>query len=151
MKEMKINVLYAVDLEDNTKESLLALPSGVMCPKDIAEKTVREFFGESVCDNDPEFVKELTDAICNDKQYSTDDYTFFFDDVTMYVPDEEKGSYMDDIVTVTCYGKTEVMTRREALAEYLEGIRCCEGSERERYDSIYCQLLDGATDVSDTV
>lgn len=56
---------------------------------------------------------------------------------------------LDDIVTVTCYGKTEQMTRRKALAEFLDGMRCCEGSEAERYSTIYFQLLDGAMEASD--
>lgn len=86
MKQTKINILYAVDTEDNTKMSLLAMPSGVECPKDLAEKTVREFFGNDVCDNDPDFLDEITDAICKDVQYDADEYTFFWDDITMYEP-----------------------------------------------------------------
>lgn len=52
-------------------------------------------------------------------------------------------------VTVTCYGQTETMTREEAIDEYYEGMMCCEGSEGERYKSIYCQLMNGDTNVSD--
>lgn len=52
-------------------------------------------------------------------------------------------------VRVTCYGKTETMTREEAIDEYYEGMMCCDGSEAERYQTIYCQLMEGLTDVSD--
>jgi len=52
-------------------------------------------------------------------------------------------------VTVTCYGKKETMTRKEALDKYYEGMMCCEGSERDRYVTVYCQLMEGLTDVDD--
>lgn len=50
---------------------------------------------------------------------------------------------------MTCYGKAETMTREEAIDEYYEGMMCCDGSEAERYQTIYCQLMEGLTDVSD--
>lgn len=84
MKEKKINVLYAVDLEDNTKTSLLALPSGVRCPRELAEKVVRDFFGEHVCDNDEAMYELIIRAIRNDEQIDYADWTFFFDEVTFY-------------------------------------------------------------------
>jgi len=151
MKQEKINVLYAVDTEDNTKQSLMALPSGVRCPIELAREIVNDFFGEKVCDNDDAMYELIAKAIHNDEQIEYSYWIFFFDEVTMYVPDKKKKekSNMDDIVTVTCYGKTEKMTRREALSEYLEGMRCCEGSEAERYETIYFQLLDGAMEASD--
>lgn len=52
-------------------------------------------------------------------------------------------------VTVTCYRKTETMTREQAIDKYYEGMMCCEGSERDRYTNIYCQLMDGYRRVSD--
>ncbi|MCR5066334.1 MAG: hypothetical protein K6A67_11300 [Bacteroidales bacterium] len=52
-------------------------------------------------------------------------------------------------VTVTCYRKKETMTRSEAIDKYYEGMLCCDGSEAERYTTIYCQLMEGYTDVSD--
>ena len=51
----------------------------------------------------------------------------------------------DDIVTIQCYGKIEKMRRDDAIRQYFEWARCCEGSEGERYFNIYCQLLDGDT------
>lgn len=54
-------------------------------------------------------------------------------------------------VTVTCYRKTETMTRREAIKEFEEGMRCCDGSERDRYTTIYFQLMDGLSDVTDEI
>ena len=52
-------------------------------------------------------------------------------------------------VTVTCYRRREVMTREQAIDEFYEGMMCCEGSEAERYQRIYCQLMEGLTEVSD--
>lgn len=54
-----------------------------------------------------------------------------------------------DVVVVTCYGRQEVLERRDALAKYKEGILCCEGAERDRYVNIYFQLMDGAREASD--
>ena len=50
---------------------------------------------------------------------------------------------------ITCYGKTETMRRGDAIDFYLEGARCCEGCESERYFNIYCDLIDGAMVCSD--
>lgn len=58
---------------------------------------------------------------------------------------------MKDAVKVTCYGKTEVMEREDALKEFFEGMMCCEGSERERYTNIYCQLVEGLNEVYDEI
>lgn len=52
-------------------------------------------------------------------------------------------------VTVTCNRKTEKMTRGKAIDEFFEGMMCCDGSEAERYQTIYCQLMEGMTLVSD--
>lgn len=52
-------------------------------------------------------------------------------------------------VSVTCYNKTETTTRQKALNKYYEGMRCCEGSERERYETIFFQLMDGEMEASD--
>lgn len=53
-------------------------------------------------------------------------------------------------VTVVCYGQKEVWdSREEAMAYYLEGMMACDGSEADRYRSIYCQLADGARVASD--
>jgi hypothetical protein len=41
------------------------------------------------------------------------------------------------------------MTRKEALDKYLEGMTVCDGSEADRYRSIYCQLMAGYKTVSD--
>ena len=58
---------------------------------------------------------------------------------------------MKDMVKVTCYGKTEMMTREDAIKEFFEGMMCCEGSERDRYTNIYCQLMEGLDEVCDEV
>lgn len=58
---------------------------------------------------------------------------------------------MKDMVTIKCYGKEEQMEREEAKAFYLEGMMCCDGSERDRYTNIYLQLLDGNDYCSDEI
>lgn len=56
----------------------------------------------------------------------------------------------DDPVTVTCRGQREEWkSRAEALAFYRQGVRECDGSERERYLNVVLQLESGAKDVSD--
>ena len=55
----------------------------------------------------------------------------------------------DDIVTITCYGKTEKVSRKDALAFYLEAMMNSEGSEQDRYTTIYCQLKEGRKVCSD--
>jgi hypothetical protein len=54
-----------------------------------------------------------------------------------------------DIVTITCYNQTETMERSKAIKKYLEAMRNSEGSERERYENIYFDLIDGETNCSD--
>lgn len=54
-----------------------------------------------------------------------------------------------DIVRVICYSHVERMERKEALEKYLEGMMMCDGSERERYASIYSQLKAGWKTCSD--
>ena len=60
---------------------------------------------------------------------------------------------MEEQVTVTCYRKTETMTRGEALAFYQEGMMGCDpgSSECERYTTIFCRLMDGLTVVTDDI
>ena len=56
-----------------------------------------------------------------------------------------------DAVKITCYGETKVWDdRQEAIKEFLEGMACCEGSERERYTNIYLQLIEGCEECEDT-
>lgn len=56
---------------------------------------------------------------------------------------------LDDIVTITCYNKTEKMKRRDAIKLYADGMACCEGSERDRYTEIYMQLIAGKMECYD--
>lgn len=60
-------------------------------------------------------------------------------------------SKLNEQVNVTCYGRTETKTRREALEEFYEGMQCSEGSEHERYETIFFQLLEGYVDCSDQI
>ena len=54
-----------------------------------------------------------------------------------------------DLVVVTCYGTQKVWERKDAIAFFLQGMRECDGAERERYTDIYIQLIDGAKESSD--
>lgn len=47
-------------------------------------------------------------------------------------------------VTVKCYGKEEVWEDREQAKDfYLEGMMNSDGSEHDRYTSIYLQIMNG--------
>lgn len=51
---------------------------------------------------------------------------------------------MNNKVVTICYGEEKQWaSRKEALNYFLEGIKSCEGSEKERYLSIYLELLAG--------
>ena len=54
-----------------------------------------------------------------------------------------------DPVVVTCYGQTKTYEREDAIKFFLDGMRYCEGAERERYTDIYLQLIDGAKEAHD--
>ena len=58
---------------------------------------------------------------------------------------------LNEEVTVTCYRSTTKGKRRDMIKFYLEGMRACDGSERERYETIYFQLLDGRINCSDAL
>lgn len=58
---------------------------------------------------------------------------------------------LNEKVTTTCYGMTQTKTRREALEEYYEGMKCSEGHEHERYETIFFQLLEGYVECSDQI
>jgi hypothetical protein len=56
----------------------------------------------------------------------------------------------EDPVTVTCRGQREEWkSRAEALAFYRQGVRECDGSERERYLQVVLQLESGVKDARD--
>ncbi|MBQ7211108.1 MAG: hypothetical protein IJS19_00335 [Muribaculaceae bacterium] len=54
-----------------------------------------------------------------------------------------------DIVTILCYGEEEKLPRQKAIAKYMEGVRECEGAERDRYMNILIGLFDGQTYCTD--
>lgn len=56
---------------------------------------------------------------------------------------------MNDIVTISCYGKEEKMSRLDAMKKYQECVLCSEGSERDRYVNILVALLNGDKYCSD--
>lgn len=58
---------------------------------------------------------------------------------------------LNEKVTVTCYRQKKTMKRRDALEFYLEGMQCSEGSEHERYETIFFQLMAGHTECSDEI
>ena len=55
----------------------------------------------------------------------------------------------NNIVTIHVYNQVEKMKRSEAIKKYLEGMRFCDGSERDRYTNIYLQLIDGKDECFD--
>lgn len=59
---------------------------------------------------------------------------------------------MNDDVTITCYKKTSVMKRSDAIAFYKEGMANVDpsSSEYSRYEVIYNCLLLGKNKIVDT-
>lgn len=60
-----------------------------------------------------------------------------------------KPSTLNERVVVKCYNDAEEMTRKDALNFYYDCMKNSEGAEHERYESIFCQLLEGKTTCSD--
>lgn len=58
---------------------------------------------------------------------------------------------LNERVKVTCYRETKTMTRREGLQFYYEGMKCSEGCEHDRYETIFFQLMEGYMEVSDEI
>lgn len=56
---------------------------------------------------------------------------------------------LNEQVNIICYNQQETMTRKEGIEKYLEGVCCCEGSERDRYLNIYLDLIEGKMTASD--
>ena len=72
------------------------------------------------------------------------------------VPDRQGLSYKEnvmannnDIVNITCYRKTEQMSRDDAILYYSEAESMTDGHERQRYANILRGLRAGLTDVTD--
>ncbi|MGM9938030.1 MAG: hypothetical protein ACI38A_11860 [Candidatus Ornithomonoglobus sp.] len=60
------------------------------------------------------------------------------------------GRAKEGSITTICYGKTESWnTRQEACDSFLEAMNGSDGSERERYTTIYTKLMAGMTVCSD--
>ena len=57
----------------------------------------------------------------------------------------------NDKVTITCYGKTKVWNRIDALSFFLVGMASCDpgSSECGRYTKIYTELKMGKTVIKD--
>lgn len=58
---------------------------------------------------------------------------------------------LNEIVTITCYNEKRKIRRRFAMAEYYDGMKNSEGAERERYETIFFQLLEGYMECSDQI
>lgn len=58
---------------------------------------------------------------------------------------------LDEQVVITCYWTTEKKTRRKALEEYYWHMKCSEGCEHQRYETIFFQLLVGYMECSDQI
>lgn len=54
-----------------------------------------------------------------------------------------------DIVTITCYGKTEKLERHEAIKQYTEAVYATEGAAKDHYDDILSQLVYGRSVCTD--
>lgn len=62
----------------------------------------------------------------------------------------ESGVHDMSKVTTICYRqKREWDSREEAENFFLEGVMCCEGSERDRYATILSKLMSGRKVCSD--
>lgn len=55
----------------------------------------------------------------------------------------------NDIVNITCYGKTAQMPRRKAYRFYVEAALECDGSEEDRYCSVAYGLSNGYKNCND--
>ena len=56
------------------------------------------------------------------------------------------------MIEITCYGEKKVYKdseRKKLMDHFLEGMLACDGSERDRYTSIYCGLEEGCNVVDD--
>jgi len=54
------------------------------------------------------------------------------------------------MVDVICYGRRDTWEdRNAAIRFYLDGMSCCEGSERDRYTNVYLDLISGKDVCSD--
>ena len=56
---------------------------------------------------------------------------------------------MEEMVNITCYNKTERMTRTDAIEKYTDAMVRCEGSEMQRYATILNGLFSGYTNIRD--
>ena len=57
---------------------------------------------------------------------------------------ERKSGMANTSVEVICYGKSKIWSnRKDAIAFYHQGILECDGSERDRYLSVYMDLIFG--------
>lgn len=57
---------------------------------------------------------------------------------------------MNDSVATVCYGERQVWkSHREAMDYFLEGMMYSDGSEQQRYATIYSKLVAGETECSD--
>lgn len=57
----------------------------------------------------------------------------------------------NEIVTITCYGNTERVSRKKALKDYYFCMLNSEGAEHERYEKIFFQVLKGNTECTDEI
>lgn len=56
------------------------------------------------------------------------------------------------MIKITCYDEEKTYDdnkRKELMEHFMEGVMACDGSERDRYMSIYCGLEEGATVIDD--
>ena len=106
--------------------------------------TLEEFgYGKLLSPNIADLIDDINEDLLNDSW------------VTVIEDDTEPPMYgfnheqLMEMVTVTCYNKTTMYTRKAALIFFRRGMACSEGAEHERYEQIFLQLLDGETVCND--
>lgn len=102
----------------------------------VSDKLVNVIQNELLWDNYSNAV-EILKAKCKDSSYNIDDYS------NKPSKADVQTNKLDDKVEIICYNKKERMTRRAGLVKYRECMLGSEGSEHERYERIFFDLLEG--------
>lgn len=92
------------------------------------------------------WAREFEDKYHDTERYE-EDFIGLSDEFAQKKIKEKFGN--EDIVSITCYNKTEKMERSKAIEFYREAANYSEGSERERYVNILFGLMDGLNEVYD--
>ncbi len=132
------------------------------------EKMVKHYIAklvrDDISDYETNFAEGTTDAndVTVDESGVLNGYLHFSDYHITYTASPEKEpinlcnistltKISEDIVRITCYGKTKVMSRNDAIRLYSVAAASCDpgSSECGRYKNILCGLYEGKKEVSD--